>query len=197
MSRAIENPTTISPRCQSEKWGCSFGLLWMRKPASRRNLSRLQDINGAMAVTFARREVTELKRDMREAQATSGSTRGLVDSEQRRKDATLPLETAMTNLTNNILSRMNDLIAEVAEAATPIIELLEQGFGPLGTTAAGVDEGLGRAAEIAAWNQDVRDRLLPHDLMDAACVILAVGQTATACGGASEAGVATGFAVPR
>lgn len=135
------------------------------------NARRLAEVHGGIAVTFARREVTEIRRDILRGDATTGSTRQLVEAEQRRKDATLPLETAIDNATNRVLAKLNDALTEFATLANQGLELIKKIPGVAGlleAEGAGGDADIPRALGDLAVGEAQRRDAAGRDLMDIA-----------------------------
>lgn len=130
---------------------------------------KLAEVNGSLAATFAVREVSELKRDMQMAEATAGGVSELAASEQKRKDATLPIDALMENATNKVLGILNDIIAEIADAVTEVIKGIEKipGVGKLRPDEPAEDVGLAVVVKNAATEMEWRDRQA-RDLLAAA-----------------------------
>lgn len=85
------------------------------------SMSKLAEASGSMAAVMAERDVRQFVRDQERGEAVAGSAYALMESEDRRKNATAPIENAIDNLRNNALTALND-------AATPIIEGIGSGL---------------------------------------------------------------------
>jgi hypothetical protein len=73
---------------------------------------RMAEVSGGMAAVMANRDLQETLRNMRQGEAQSESAGRLAEAEQRRKDAAEPLDNAFSNLKNDLLAGMNDLLAD-------------------------------------------------------------------------------------
>lgn len=73
---------------------------------------RLAEVSGGMAAVMVQRDFQQMMRDMRMGDAQAGSAGRLAESENRRKNASEPLENALADLKNGLLAGMNDLLAD-------------------------------------------------------------------------------------
>ncbi len=73
---------------------------------------RMAEVSGGMAAVMAKRDFQETMRNMRQGEAQSASAGRLAEAEQRRKDAAEPIDNALSNLKNDLLAGMNELLAD-------------------------------------------------------------------------------------
>jgi hypothetical protein len=87
---------------------------------------RLADVSGSMAAVYAQREIQELLRDQRRGEALAESASYMTGAEQRRKDATMPIETAITSLENRMAGFLNDIVAGMAKVVNGVLGLTDE-----------------------------------------------------------------------
>ncbi len=103
---------------------------------------RLAEVSGSMAAVMAGRDVSELMRDIRQGNNQAGSMKELVDSEQRRKNATEPIVNAIENAQNRILAVLNDSVTTIAKNTNFLLEVLKN-LPPFGNIIRRLTEGGG------------------------------------------------------
>jgi hypothetical protein len=107
--------------------------LWKFKTAVERTTDslietqrKLADASPAMAAIFAQRDVQELLRERKRGDALADSAGYLVGAEQRRKDATLPIETEWQGVKNRFYGFFNDVEAGMAKQLNAMLGLKEE-----------------------------------------------------------------------
>lgn len=81
------------------------------------------ELSGSQATILAESDANQMRRDMRHGEATAGSTKKLADSVNARREAEAPMNAAIEDLQNALLTKLNDLITNVIE---PISEVVVQ-----------------------------------------------------------------------
>jgi hypothetical protein len=89
---------------------------------------KFADVSGPMASVFAKRDVQELQRGMRQGDAQAASTGRLVDVEQRRKDAMEPLENALADMKNEVLTQMNEALIPAIKLCADVAEWIKNNW---------------------------------------------------------------------
>lgn len=127
--------------------------------------AKLAEVSGSMATVMAERDVKQMQRDMARGENTSGSARKLMEAEDARKNAMAPIETAIDNLTNNLLAWGNDIITPIAEKIGDGVELLKTlpGIGKLLGSA--VDANT-KAEERNALTKEMHDMMKQIDIQN-------------------------------
>jgi hypothetical protein len=100
--------------------------------------------SGAMAAVLNERDVKEMLRDQRKGNVQASSMRQLTEAEQRRKDATAPLENLLEIVTNKVLAAINnavvpplEILSEFAKKAAKKFDInLDEAAGDSGLAAA-------------------------------------------------------------
>lgn len=88
--------------------------------------AKLGEVSGSMAAIAADREIRQIQRDIEKGESTAKSTEALMESEDRRKNATLPIEIAIDNLQNTVLSTLNDVMTPVITQLGKAVGLLDE-----------------------------------------------------------------------
>ena len=89
------------------------------------SMRKLGEVNAQIAGIEAIRESREIVRNNRMGSEVADSAERLMEAEDRRKDATAPIEAAFTNLQNNVLATMNELAAPILEGIGEGVKLLQ------------------------------------------------------------------------
>jgi hypothetical protein len=79
-----------------------------------------------MAAVFAEKDVKDLLRDMKRGEATAASAKELADSDAKRKDAESRVGTAVDNMSNKLLTVLNDVLTPIIEEAAKAIETIQK-----------------------------------------------------------------------
>lgn len=86
----------------------------------------LADASPSMAAVMARRDFQELMRERKRGEALSDSAEYLTGAEQRRKDATLPVEVMWTEFKNRVYGFGNDMVGGMAQVVNGVLGLTEK-----------------------------------------------------------------------
>lgn len=131
-----------------------------------RSAAKYKEMNADIANIFGQKELADLMRDMRHAQATSTSAEGLQGSDSKRKDAEDRISIVFQNGVNTVLMVLNETLAPVIERVAGWVEAIGKW---LNLDVAKKEELSGLGATAADMMLIQRDwDLKNHNLMDIA-----------------------------
>lgn len=107
--------------------------------------------SASMAVVFAQREFSELKRDIRKGEAIAPSTDALVKAEQRRKDSHESIDVLGAKLGNYFMAGVNNIASVMLEPLNKLAEAINEMIDKMpGARTA--------PANLSEWAADVEGR---------------------------------------
>ncbi len=78
-------------------------------------MKQFAQMSASMAAVMAQRDIKEMQRSMSKGNDLAESAGALVESEQRRKDATAPIEVLLDKIYNQMLDGANKLLSDILE----------------------------------------------------------------------------------
>lgn len=146
----------------------------------------LAKVSGSMAAVIVERDVRQMLRDIRTGEALAPSTKELADAEHRRKEAMLPIEIAIQDLKNGLLTFGNGAITAFVEPISKAVDEIRKSLG--GTTGA-TPAGLAWFATTPGMEKVRDEAKAKANAMMAAAVAAGVAGTPAPAGAAAPGGL--------